>query len=263
MRTIRTFSTAFLFYVWFASAGATSSGTNHSDLWWVPSESGWGIQFVQEGTVIFTTMFVYDANTNPTWYVATMAFVSGAPNTWTGTLYATTGPWFGGSFNPNVVTLQAVGTMTFVVTDVDDGTLLYSVNGIAVTKSITRQTLVNENFSGTFLGLVNEVDSGCTFPGINGTQSAPVAVTIIHSGSSFGMTTFDGSGNGCTYSTAYSQSGHMGNVVGTYSCTDGTTGTFHGFEMEVSAGGFTSRFSAASNRCTTISGRIGGLVQNP
>jgi hypothetical protein len=263
MQTIRSVCVAVLFFLWASWAGATSSGTNHSDLWWNPSESGWGIQFVEEGRVIFATLFVYDANKNPTWYVATVGYVSGPPNTWTGTLYATAGPSFGGSFNPNAVTLQAVGSMTFVVTDVDNGTLLYSVNGLVVTKSITRQTLVFENFSGNFVGLVNEADSGCELPAIDGTYSAPVGIAITHNGSSFGMTTLASSGNSCSYSGTYTQSGHMGNVFGSFSCTDGTAGSFQGFEMEVSGGGFTSRFVAGSNRCAAITGRIGGVVQNP
>jgi hypothetical protein len=263
MQTIRSLCTALLFFLWVTSAGATSVSTNHSDLWWIPSESGWGIQFVQEGNVIFATLFVYDANMNPTWYVATMNFASGPPNTWTGTLYATRGSWFGGSFNPNAVTPQAVGSMTFIVTDVDNGTLLYSVNGLVVTKSITRQTLVYENFSGTFVGLVNIVNSGCISPTINGTYSTPIGIVITHNGSSFGMTTVAPSGNTCSYSGNYTQSGHMGNVLGSFSCTDGTAGSFHEFEMEVSEGGFTSRFAAASNLCAATTGRIGGVVQHP
>src|ERR1043166_810025 len=51
---------------------ATSFSNDQSDLWWNPDESGWGIQFVQRGSTIFATMFVYDANGNPTWYTATM-----------------------------------------------------------------------------------------------------------------------------------------------------------------------------------------------
>src|SRR5438874_11791280 len=88
---------------------ASAKTTDQSDLWWIPTESGWGIQFVQEETTIFATMFVYGPDGNPTWYVATMDYVGFL--TWTGKLYATTGPWFGTiPFNPNTVTVTAVGT---------------------------------------------------------------------------------------------------------------------------------------------------------
>ncbi len=74
----------------FAHAATT---TDYSDLWWVPAESGWGIQLVQEELTIFATMFVYDSNGQSTWYTATLSYV--ASLTWSGALYATTGPWFG------------------------------------------------------------------------------------------------------------------------------------------------------------------------
>jgi hypothetical protein len=38
---------------------ATSFSTDQSDLYYVVIESGWGIQLVQGGSVIFATLFVY------------------------------------------------------------------------------------------------------------------------------------------------------------------------------------------------------------
>jgi len=92
---------------------ATSFSTDQSDLWYIATESGWGMQLVQRGSVIFATLFVYGPNGTPTWYVATMN-PTGASFTWSGTLYATTGPWFGTvPFNPALVTATAVGIMTW------------------------------------------------------------------------------------------------------------------------------------------------------
>ncbi len=36
----------------------TAVTTDVSDLWWNPSESGWGMQLVQEGNFVFATVFV-------------------------------------------------------------------------------------------------------------------------------------------------------------------------------------------------------------
>jgi len=84
------------------NAKATSFTTDQSDLWYIPSESGWGMQLVQRDSVIFATLFVYGQNNQPTWYVSTMNYTSNL--TWTGPLYATTGPWFGTvPFNPQNV----------------------------------------------------------------------------------------------------------------------------------------------------------------
>ena len=67
---------------------STSVTTDQSDLWWIPSEAGWGMQLVQRGSIIFATLFVYGPSSGPTWYTATL---DAAPNlTWSGDLYAAT-----------------------------------------------------------------------------------------------------------------------------------------------------------------------------
>src|SRR2546421_1498098 len=72
---------------------ATAYATDFSDLWWIPSESGWGIQFVQQHNVIFGTTFIYGPGGQPIWYVATMPWVG--PGAFSGALYVTQGPYFG------------------------------------------------------------------------------------------------------------------------------------------------------------------------
>src|SRR5215469_245712 len=132
--------------------GATSFSTDQSDLWYIVAESGWGMQLVQRGNTIFATLFVYGQNGAPTWYVATMV-PTGTASQWSGDLYATTGPWFGTvPFNPADVVATKVGTMTWTQQTAATGTLNYVVNGTAVTKNVVRQTLVFDDFSGTYLG---------------------------------------------------------------------------------------------------------------
>lgn len=257
------FCAAVVFGSWATSALATFSGDNNADLWWVPSESGWGVQFVQQGTMIFATMFVYDANAKPTWYVALMQFSGNAPITFTGPLYATTGPWFGGAFDPNAVKPDVVGTMTFNENFVERGTLTYNVGDVTVTKAITRQTLQNWNFSGTYAGLVNRANGGCVVPGVPAIDSTLVSLTVVHADATFSMTTNDAAADTCRYIGTYEQAGHMGQVTGTFSCTDGEIGNFTTFAMEINNSGFTARLEASSNRCSTIRGRLGGLVTTP
>src|SRR2546430_9618068 len=93
---------------------ATSFSNDQSDLWWNSSENGWGIQFVQRGSTMFATIFVYDAAGNPTWYVATMSGTkANGVLTFTGDLYSTHGAWFGAvPYNPAAFTVAKVGTMT-------------------------------------------------------------------------------------------------------------------------------------------------------
>src|SRR5205814_1086009 len=43
---------------------------DYSDMWWLPAESGWGVNFTQNEGVIFMTFFIYGPDHQPTWYVA-------------------------------------------------------------------------------------------------------------------------------------------------------------------------------------------------
>ena len=53
-----------------SATGTASDGTNFSDQWWNPNESGWGISVLQQADVIFVDLFVYDTAGNPTWFTA-------------------------------------------------------------------------------------------------------------------------------------------------------------------------------------------------
>jgi hypothetical protein len=113
----------------------------YQGLWWnapAGSESGWGINFAHQEDVIFATWFTYDAAGKP-WWLA-MTAVKAAGNVYAGTLYETHGPAFNATpFNPALVMSTAVGSGTLTFSDADNGTFAYTVNGIAQTKSITRQ----------------------------------------------------------------------------------------------------------------------------
>jgi lysyl endopeptidase len=102
------------------------------------SESGWGINFAHQGDVIFATWFTYDL-TGKAWWLSMTAGKTGNA-TYAGTLYQTTGPAFNVSpFSPATVRSTSVGSGTLTFSDVNNGTFAYNVNGIAQTKSITRQ----------------------------------------------------------------------------------------------------------------------------
>jgi hypothetical protein len=118
-------------------ASGTTPGVDYTDLWWNPNESGWGIAVTQQASVMFLTWYVYDDGGNPTWYVASSCAVSGPGCS--GTLYRTTGPPFGPTFDPTSVHVSTVGTATLSFTDPNNGTLSYTVNGVSGTKAITRQ----------------------------------------------------------------------------------------------------------------------------
>lgn len=242
---------------------AASTTTDQSDLWWIPSESGWGIQFVQEERTIFATMFVYGANGQPTWYTATMAEAAGTLK-WSGTLYATTGPWFGAvPFDPATVTITPVGTMTFDGALIQSGTLTYSVNGVQVTKSIVRETLKAIDFSGSYSGVLSQQGTGASCIASANTASTPVTFGIVEAGSSASITSTSQAGGTCTFVGTYTQSGHFGRIAGNYTCSNGDAGTFKFFEMAASYYGMRARTQLVSQSGCTLNGYVTGLVQPP
>jgi hypothetical protein len=243
-----------------APAWSTSFTTDQSDLWYIPAESGWGIQFVQRGSVIFATMFVYDQFNVPIWYVATMSSVGNF--TWTGNLLLTNGPWFGTvPFNTNAVTFRSVGTMTWTASSVITGTLTYSVDGVPVAKNLVRQLLVLDDYSGHYAGGIHQTSTGCFNPAFNGTRESIGTVNVTQNGAAITLQSFPSTGGSCSYPGMLTQFGQMGDVTGSYTCSDGTSGTFHLFEMQINITGFTGRFRASNSNPPGCQGTgwFGGL----
>ena len=46
----------------------SASFTDLTDLWWNPTESGWGLQMVNTGTFIYATIYVYGPDGKPVWF---------------------------------------------------------------------------------------------------------------------------------------------------------------------------------------------------
>jgi hypothetical protein len=263
MKTIRCLFASLLLAVCCLSSPAQSSSfsTDQSDLWWNASESGWGIQFVQRGAVIFATMFVYDQTNIPYWYTATLNNTGGF--NWSGAIIATTGPWFGTvPFNPATVTIASVGTMTWSAQTTDAGTLTYNVGGIGVTKNLVRQPIAMDNFSGHYGGGVHQTTTGCFNPGFDGTRESIGILNITQNGAAITLQSFPTTGGSCSYPGTLTQAGQMGDVTGSFQCSDGSAGTFHLFEMQVNISGLTGRFTASNSNppgCQDA-GWFGGLV---
>lgn len=243
-------------------ASATSFGTDQSDLYYIPTESGWGVQLVQRGPVIFATMFVYDPASAPTWYVATMNFVFGS--TWSGDLYATTGPWFGTvPFNPANVVATKVGTMSWVSRSDTTGTLSYEVNGVPVAKQVVRQTLVFDDFSGTYTGALHLSVTGCTDPAADVTVEGAATISLIQYGSSVTLSIVN-TGVTITVSGTLTQSGQFGGLAGTYTSSVGELGNAALSAMNVQANALSSsiQLDSANNGCRDV-GYFAGMRNRP
>ena len=237
------------------NAHASTNTSDITDMWWVPAESGWGVNIILQNGVAFATFFVYDTNHNPVWYTAELHYQGNF--VWSGGLYATTGPWFGGPFSPN--TIRQAGTATFSLPSQNQGNLTYSVDGVAVSKMMQRQTWTNENYSGTYAGGYSIRLSSCVPSSLNGIQDVAGLLTVSQTGASVSMAATT-TGASCNFSGTYTQTGKLGDVSGTYSCTDGTHGAFEAFEMTPTVSGFTSRIVGQNQFCNW-SGYFGGIAR--
>lgn len=117
---------------------ANTGGPDFTDLWWNPNESGWGVSVTQHGNNMFFRIFVYDTNDLPLLFVVPGVTMTSATS-FTGSVQLTTGPWYGITpFDPTKVVRTTAGTATLTFSDANNGTLSYTVNGVTVTKAITR-----------------------------------------------------------------------------------------------------------------------------
>jgi hypothetical protein len=120
------------------SAFDRSYANNFMDLWWNAAESGWGVHVAHKGSIIFGTLFTYDATGRPTWFAMSSGNQVGTSATFRGDLYRVRGPAFD-AMPWQSVAVNRVGNMEFRFNGGNAGTLAYDVNGVPVTKSIQRQ----------------------------------------------------------------------------------------------------------------------------
>jgi hypothetical protein len=116
---------------------------DYSGMWWLPSESGWGISIWQGPTdKIFAVWFVYDSAGKPTWYTLQAESVDSFPGVaFVGLIYKTNGPYFGGQFDPSQVGIAVAGSGSLYFTGGYGGIFTYVVDGVHGMKSITRQII--------------------------------------------------------------------------------------------------------------------------
>jgi len=242
---------------------APARATDFTDLWWNPNESGWGLNIAHQADTMFITLYVYGTNNRATWFSITARYAGtdGAGDLlYTGDLYESTGPWFGGLFPPNSVTIRRAGDATFRATSVETGVITYTVDGIVASKAIERYTLKFMDITGDYLGGIVQTNFNCTNPALNGKTEEAANVSITHNGPDVQVMT-QSTRRSCNYRGTYGQAGRMGSISNaTFTCSDGTTGTFAAFELDTSTSGFLARFSGTGAGCD-FGGDIGGVFR--
>ena len=243
--------------------GATSWSTDQSDLYGDPNESGWGAQFVQRGSVLVVTIYVYNTTNTAIWYNAALA-ATATSSVWQGDLYEYRGPWLGAvPFDPSAVQSRKVGTMTWQSQSMDGGMLTYTVDGVTVTKNIKRFTFAVDDFSGTYVGALSGTATGCTNPSGIGTAEGVIAIAVLQNGSNITLRLAYPDGSACTLSGVLTQSGQFGKAAGTMTCEAGDSGTFQISEMIVGVGYLAGRIVVNDNSSCRNDGTFAAVRNLP
>lgn len=237
------------------SAGASTNSSEISDLWYAPGEDGWGMNVVLQNNIAFATFYVYDTNRNPVWFTAVLTYAPGF--VWSGLLYADRGPWFGGPYDPATVVERQAGTASLALLNQNNATLTYTIDGVKVTKAVQRLTFTMEDYSGTYAGGYSVNRTGCNQSSLNGLEEVSGYLAVTQTGTAFHIAAST-TGLTCAFNGTYFQYGKLGQVDGTYTCSNGTVGSFTLFEMTPTISGFTAQATGQSQYCNW-SGFMGGI----
>jgi hypothetical protein len=277
---------AVAFFTFAFALPLSARAADYTDIWWAPCtpgpncdtetghESGWGVNFVQNQDVVFATFYIYDTAKKPIW-VSSPMFVNGAGTSYSGTLYQTTGSFFGGAWNPSDVTKPPVGTSTFTPTSATTGTLNYTVNNVpgvpnvVVLKNIERSMFRTIILGGTYIGTGVVTVTGCSDNSNNGSTSFDVDPQITQNLSGqIGITLSFGSSETCVLSGPAVQEGQLVRITNSsYVCTIGTTTTLNTtanvYEVKATSVGIEGRWFANTGGGCQESGRFSGVLCDP
>jgi len=138
--------------------------------------------------------------------------------------------------------------------------LTYSVDSVSASKSVQRQTWTNENYTGTYAGGYSIRATSCNPSYFNGVQELAGILSVNQNGSTISMSASSSTSGSCAFSGNYSQTGKLGQIQGSYSCTDGTQGSFSAIEMTPTVSGFTARVYGQNQYCQW-SGYLRGITR--
>jgi hypothetical protein len=196
---------------------------DYTDLWWVPTESGWGANLVQSDAFLFVTFFIYGADNKPTWYTAQLT--SDGTSKFTGDLFQTQGTYFVLPWNAANSAATKVGTASFTPNagNAYQGTLVYTDaqhNLPTVTKAIERQTLTAIALGGNYSGAEAGTYSRCNDPSQNGSYTLFFNLAVNQLANGRATFDFTYANLACTFAGTLDQRGTLYRIpAASYKCT--------------------------------------------
>jgi hypothetical protein len=260
-----------LFALLLLVAASRAAAVDYTDIYYVLGEDGYGFNVVENdsdfGSFLFVTFFIYGTDNKPTWYTAQLTLDQNSGN-FNGSLYATTGTYFGLPWNPKDHSAAVqVGAASFQPNGPYTAKFIYVVTGppmVTVTKSIQRQFLGNFIIDGVFSGIAKTIESGCASAGtffddvditvsqpIN--NAGPVSIVLKYINFSNSLT--------CTYSGNLTAWGKLYQIPSaSYVCSDGFKSNAKIDELIRTPHGIEGVWSAINGDCRET-GTFSGLQQ--
>ncbi|HUQ27076.1 MAG TPA: hypothetical protein VM051_00695 [Usitatibacter sp.] len=241
-------------------AAATPHFHDGNDLWIDPNESGWGLNLFHQGDTLFASLFVYGPDGKARWYTGSSLVGTDAgrdrATVYTGALYESTGPAVTSVFDPSRVTRRQVGTMSIELGSEGNPSrnyaqITYDVDGVRVTKHAYPFSFVAMGLSGSYTGYQAS-------PG--GARDEMNANVALNNGS-FAMSTTNSVGTSCTYSGPQNANGSVFHVAGSYSCTDGRSGSFVLRDVDVTQHGFSAKLSNGTSMTDMVALRTSTRIR--
>lgn len=228
---------------------------NQSDAWWVPAESGWGINVLQQGDALVLMFYVFDDDNLPVWFRGVTTRV--AENDYRGTVYLDRGTSYREvQFGPIPQPSQAVGEVRFQPTSLYDAVLTYTIGSTTAAKALSRLPFAAGDYAGGHAAVVTARINAC------GEKSGDLSGAVQSEAAlanGYAQLTLSGSGTTCVINGPFQQRGKFGQIAGgTYSCSDGSAGEASVDGWDTQGGSFSAIVTTASGSCTE-SGRIAGV----
>lgn len=120
-------------------SGSRAGASNHTDLWWNPAESGWGMHLTEAGNLIFAAWYTYASDGKPMWLTSVLQ--KQPDGRFTGALNRPTAGTPFLQINGTAATtfpVPDVGSATLTFSDGERGTFSYTLDGVTQQKSIER-----------------------------------------------------------------------------------------------------------------------------
>ncbi len=115
-------------------------GQSMQDLWWSgQAENGWGMSIIQHDDILFSVIYAYAANGQPTWWAMPGGTWNAAHTVYSGALYEPSAAPYSAYDTSKFIPGAAVGTAAMDFSDPSNVKLDYVIAGIAGHKDIVRE----------------------------------------------------------------------------------------------------------------------------